>query len=127
MQGDVDIEGVSFAYPARPHIQVLSNLNLGIKAGQTVALVGASGSGKSTVIQLLQRFYDPSAGRIRVDGTDIRQLSLQWYRDNVRSPVLSCSLESFIDLCGSRMHSCGTAATCVSTGPTRIPTYGWFY
>lgn len=84
----MDIEAVSFAYPARRDVAIFSNLNLHIMAGQTVALVGASGSGKSTVIQLLQRFYDPAAGTIRVDGTDIRSLSLEWYRNNVR-PALT--------------------------------------
>jgi ATP-binding cassette, subfamily B (MDR/TAP), member 1 len=55
-----------------------------IPAGKTVALVGPSGCGKSTVVQLLQRFYDPASGSIMVDGLDIRQLSLKWYRDQVR-------------------------------------------
>eukprot|EP00892_Ulva_mutabilis_P010381 jgi/Ulvmu1/7715/UM039_0021.1 len=83
MHGDVEIEKVTFAYPARPDVTIFSQLTLHIPAGQTVALVGASGSGKSTVIQLLQRFYDPAAGTIHVDGTDIRTLSLEWYRNNV--------------------------------------------
>lgn len=87
MTGAVEIEGVAFAYPARPEVSVFTDLNLRIEAGQTVALVGASGCGKSTLIQLLQRFYDPSAGSIRVDGADIRELSLEWYRSNVRVPM----------------------------------------
>lgn len=87
VQGKIEIQGVSFAYPARPDVEVLRNLTLRVEAGQTVALVGASGSGKSTVVQLLQRFYDPVAGRIRVDGTDIRELSLEWYRNQVRAPA----------------------------------------
>ena len=84
LQGEVDIEGLRFAYPARPDVTVFEELSLHIPASQTVALVGASGSGKSTVIQLLQRFYDPAAGTISVDGINIRSLSLEWYRNNVR-------------------------------------------
>lgn len=86
VQGEVEIEDVTFSYPARPEVTVFSNLNLHVAAGETVALVGASGSGKSTIIQLLQRFYDPASGRIRVDGVDIRELSLEWYRNHVRKP-----------------------------------------
>ena len=62
---------------------MFGDFNLRIEAGTSVALVGASGSGKSTAIQLLQRFYDPAAGSITVDGHDIRTLSLGWYRDQV--------------------------------------------
>ena len=83
MQGAVEIQGVSFAYPARPDVQVFQNMTLSITAGQTVALVGPSGCGKSTVVQLLQRFYDPAAGSVSVDGLDIRTLALGRYRDQV--------------------------------------------
>lgn len=83
MQGAVEIKEVSFAYPARPDVQVFRNLTLNITAGQTFALVGPSGCGKSTVVQLLQRFYDPASGSVSVDGRDIRTLSLAWYRDQV--------------------------------------------
>ena len=83
MQGDIKLRGVCFAYPARSDVQVFDDLDLDITAGQTVALVGQSGSGKSTIIQLLERFYDPLAGTIEVDGHNIRSLSLPWYRDQV--------------------------------------------
>lgn len=63
---------------------VLQNFSLTVLAGQTVALVGASGSGKSTCIQLLERFYDPAQGRILLDGRYLRSLSLSWYRSQVR-------------------------------------------
>ena len=59
---------------------VFTNLSLRVPAGHTVALVGASGSGKSTVIALLERFYDPSAGEVTLDGVDIRRLRLKWLR-----------------------------------------------
>ena len=83
VQGDIKLRGVSFAYPARSDVPVFEDLDLDIVAGQTVALVGQSGSGKSTIIQLLERFYDPLSGTIEVDGHNIRSLSLSWYRDQV--------------------------------------------
>lgn len=83
MQGAVEMQEVSFAYPARPDIQVFQHLSLSVAAGQTVALVGPSGCGKSTIVQLLQRFYDPVSGSVHVDGRDIRTLSLWWYREQV--------------------------------------------
>lgn len=90
--GDIRIEGVSFAYPARPDVAVLNNLQLSAPANQTTALVGASGSGKSTIIGLLERWYDQPSGTIYLDGIDIRQLNLHWLRTNVRlvqqEPVL---------------------------------------
>ena len=60
----VKFQDVCFTYPARPDVQVLNGLDLEVKVGQTVALVGSSGCGKSTVVQLLQRFYDISGGQV---------------------------------------------------------------
>nr|CDS25881.2 ATP binding cassette subfamily B (MDR:TAP) [Hymenolepis microstoma] len=77
---DIVFENVSFYYPTRPDVLVLDNFNWHIKQGQDLALVGASGSGKSTIIQLLQRLYDPISGRITVDGVDLRDLDLHWWR-----------------------------------------------
>lgn len=72
--------------------QILNNLSTKINSGQTVALVGSSGNGKSTCIQLLQRFYDPIGGRIFIDGHDIKQVNLSWLRSNLavvgQEPVL---------------------------------------
>jgi len=64
VQQGVSYRGLNFSYPSRPHIKVLQNFNLDINQGQTVALVGASGSGKSTCVQLLMRYYDPDEGKI---------------------------------------------------------------
>jgi ATP-binding cassette subfamily B protein len=64
---------VRFAYPSRPAQPVLQGLDFTIEAGQTVALVGPSGAGKTTVFQLLQRFYDVGDGAIRIDGIDLRR------------------------------------------------------
>ena len=90
--GEVRLEGVEFAYPSRPDTQVLNGLNLSIPAGKTTALVGASGSGKSTIVGLLERWYDRKAGVILLDETDVRQLNVTWLRTQVRlvqqEPVL---------------------------------------
>ena len=73
-RGEIAFEGVAFAYPARPENPALRGVTLRADPGERVALVGPSGAGKSTVLQLLLRFYDPDAGRIRLDGIDLREL-----------------------------------------------------
>ena len=70
--GKVRFEGVGFRYPSRPETSALDGFDLRVEPGETVALVGPSGAGKTTVFQLLLRFYDPAAGRIRLDGVDLR-------------------------------------------------------
>jgi ATP-binding cassette subfamily B protein len=72
--GEVRFEAVSFAYPSRPGISALDGVTLDVAAGETVALVGASGAGKSTMFQLLSRFYDPQGGRILIDGVDVKMV-----------------------------------------------------
>jgi ATP-binding cassette, subfamily B, bacterial len=74
VQGSVRFEEVSFRYPTRPDSLALDRFDLGVAPGETVAIVGPSGAGKTTVFNLLLRFYDPEAGTIRVDGADIRDL-----------------------------------------------------
>jgi ABC-type multidrug transport system fused ATPase/permease subunit len=83
IQGAVDFNDVCFAYPTRPNTDVLRNFSLSIAPNQTVALVGASGAGKSTVVGLLQRFYDVTRGSITLDGHDIRQLDMKWLRSHI--------------------------------------------
>lgn len=80
IQGEIEFEHVKFTYPSRPDSIVLQDFNLKVDAGKTVALVGASGSGKSTAIALLQRFYDADDGIVKIDGVDIRNLQLKWVR-----------------------------------------------
>ncbi|KAL9237275.1 hypothetical protein vseg_011847 [Gypsophila vaccaria] len=70
--GDICIEDVHFSYPMRPDVEVLKGLNLTLKSGTITALVGSSGAGKSTIVQLLARFYEPTTGRITVAGEDLR-------------------------------------------------------
>ncbi|KAL8489716.1 hypothetical protein ACS0TY_025564 [Phlomoides rotata] len=83
MRGDVEFDDVNFTYPSRPDAPVLNHFNLKIEAGKTVALVGASGSGKSTAIALLQRFYDASGGTLLIDGVEIAKLQLKWLRQQM--------------------------------------------
>jgi ATP-binding cassette subfamily B protein len=75
VRGELTFEGVTFHYPARPEIAALTELDLNVRAGETVALVGPSGAGKTTIFQLLMRFFDPASGAIRLDGIDLRDLS----------------------------------------------------
>eukprot|EP01025_Chloroclados_australasicus_P040707 TRINITY_DN4266_c0_g1_i1.p1 TRINITY_DN4266_c0_g1~~TRINITY_DN4266_c0_g1_i1.p1 ORF type:complete len:1011 (+),score=131.92 TRINITY_DN4266_c0_g1_i1:85-3033(+) len=83
LNGQLELRNVSFCYPARPDVEVFNDLSIVIPSGKTVALVGQSGSGKSTVVQLLERFYDPIQGLVSLDGVDIRQLNLTWYRSQI--------------------------------------------
>ncbi|CAL4970903.1 unnamed protein product [Urochloa decumbens] len=78
--GEVEFNNLEFCYPSRPETPIFVSFNLRVPAGHTVALVGSSGSGKSTVIALLERFYDPSAGEVTLDGINIRRLRLKWLR-----------------------------------------------
>ncbi|CAN0901477.1 Putative ABC transporter B family member 8 [Linum grandiflorum] len=80
LHGHIHFHRVSFTYPSRPDAVILTNFDLRVDAGTTVALVGASGSGKSTAISLLQRFYDVCGGVVKVDGVDIRTMNLKWMR-----------------------------------------------
>jgi len=92
LKGHVTFQDVSFRYPTRPDTQVLQGLNLTIRAGQTLALVGPSGNGKSTIAGLLLRFYDPDRGVVRIDNYDIRCINLNHLRQSVglvsQEPVL---------------------------------------
>ncbi|XP_062153599.1 ABC transporter B family member 28 isoform X1 [Alnus glutinosa] len=79
--GDVHLEDVHFSYPLRPDVEILNGLNLTLKCGTVTALVGSSGAGKSTIVQLLARFYEPTRGRITVAGEDVRTFDKsEWAR-----------------------------------------------
>ncbi|CAO2617616.1 Multidrug resistance protein 2 [Lemmus lemmus] len=97
LEGNVKFNDVMFNYPTRPDIPVLQGLSLEVKKGQTLALVGSSGCGKSTVVQLLERFYDPRAGTVFLDGKEAKQLNVQWLRAHLgivsQEPILfDCSI-----------------------------------
>ncbi|HEX6144878.1 MAG TPA: ABC transporter transmembrane domain-containing protein, partial [Geminicoccaceae bacterium] len=83
LRGTLALSGVRFAYPARPDHPVLHGIDLEVRPGETVALVGPSGAGKSSVFQLLMRFYDPTAGSVRLDGIDLRELAPEALRARV--------------------------------------------
>lgn len=83
IHGNVSFDQVTFRYPTRPDQVILNEFTLSIPSGKVIAFVGASGSGKSTVGQLLERFYDPSSGQISIDGHDIKSLDLKWLRQNI--------------------------------------------
>ncbi|CAH8590231.1 unnamed protein product [Heterobilharzia americana] len=90
--GNVSFHHVNFTYPTRPDTTVLYNFCLTIESGQTVALVGSSGSGKSTIIHMLQRFYDPTQGEILIQGVNLRELDITTYRNQIgcvqQEPIL---------------------------------------
>ncbi|VFQ60302.1 unnamed protein product [Cuscuta campestris] len=92
VRGDIELRHVSFKYPTRPDMQIFKNLCLTMPAGKTCALVGESGSGKSTVISLVERFYDPESGEILLDGVCIKNLKLSWLRQQMglvsQEPIL---------------------------------------
>uniref|UniRef100_A0A673L0Y8 Mitochondrial potassium channel ATP-binding subunit n=1 Tax=Sinocyclocheilus rhinocerous TaxID=307959 RepID=A0A673L0Y8_9TELE len=93
LTGRVDFMNINFSYPTRPGNQILRNFNLTLPPCRTVAIVGVSGGGKSTVAALLERFYDPSSGEVMLDGLDIRTLDPSWLRGHVigfisQEPVL---------------------------------------
>lgn len=95
MNGDVELRDVHFSYPSRPNERVLAGFSLTVPGGTTLALVGESGSGKSTVINLVERFYDPQCGEVLIDGINIKEFQLKWLRGKIglvsQEPVLFAS------------------------------------
>jgi ATP-binding cassette subfamily B (MDR/TAP) protein 1 len=83
VRGHVQLHDVHFCYPTRPGTHVLRGLNLDIHPGTYVALVGASGCGKSTVVQLVERFYNPLCGHLTLDGVPVNELNVQEYRKHI--------------------------------------------
>ncbi|XP_050514651.1 multidrug resistance protein 2-like isoform X2 [Diabrotica virgifera virgifera] len=81
--GNFSFSEIEFTYPTRPNVLILKGLNLDILNGKTVALVGESGCGKSTIIQLIERFYDPRSGEVKMDGVDLKDISLDSLRSHM--------------------------------------------
>lgn len=90
--GDITLKNVSFSYPLRAEAKVLQHLSLNVPSGKTLALVGASGCGKSTIMSLIERFYDPTYGSLTLDGRDLRGYNIRWLRSHIglvsQEPVL---------------------------------------
>jgi ATP-binding cassette subfamily B (MDR/TAP) protein 1 len=95
IRGDIELRDVYFCYPSRPDEQIFDGFSLSIASGTTAALVGQSGSGKSTVISLIERFYDPLAGEVLIDGINLKEFQLKWIREKIglvsQEPVLFAS------------------------------------
>ncbi|KAG0229821.1 Multidrug resistance protein 1 [Actinomortierella wolfii] len=92
IQGHIEIKDVDFTYPARSDVQILFKMNLEVMPGETIALVGQSGSGKSTIVGLVERFYDPQSGSVTLDGIDLKEYNVTFLRDTIgivsQEPVL---------------------------------------
>ncbi|XP_076895263.1 ABC transporter B family member 1-like [Bidens hawaiensis] len=83
VSGQLELKNVDFSYPSRPDVKILNNFTLSVPAGKTIALIGSSGSGKSSVVSLIERFYDPTSGQVMLDGHDIKGLNLKWLRQQI--------------------------------------------
>ncbi|KAJ2930895.1 hypothetical protein H1R20_g6196, partial [Candolleomyces eurysporus] len=92
VRGEITLRDVKFHYPSRPSVQVVKGLSINFEAGKTAALVGASGSGKSTIVSLVERFYDPVEGAVQLDGVNLKDLNLKWLRSQIglvsQEPIL---------------------------------------
>lgn len=109
VKGELEFKDIKFAYPSRPESLILRKFNLKVMACQTVGLVGVSGSGKSTVINLLERFYNPLEGEILLDGISIQGLQLKWLRSQMglvsQEPILfATSIKENILLEKQKLH-----------------------
>ncbi|VFQ97082.1 unnamed protein product [Cuscuta campestris] len=101
MKGEIELKDVYFKYPAREDVQIFAGFSLHVPCGKTAALVGQSGSGKSTVISLLERFYDPDSGEVLIDGVNLKKFKVKWLREKIglvsQEPILfSTSLKENI-------------------------------
>jgi len=83
LQGEVAFHHIDFAYPSRPEVQILKDFNLKIRHGESVAIVGASGCGKSTVVGLMQRLYEPTGGFITINGHRLNNTDATWLRNRI--------------------------------------------
>ncbi len=92
VDGTIELRNIKHIYPSRAEVVVMTDVNLVVPAGKTTALVGASGSGKSTIVGLVERFYDPVGGNVYLDGHDVSTLNLRWLRQQIslvsQEPVL---------------------------------------
>ncbi|XP_052227186.1 ABC transporter B family member 1-like isoform X2 [Dreissena polymorpha] len=101
LDGRIEFKAVDFTYPSRPDTKVIKNFSLTVEPGEMVALVGPSGGGKSTIVNLIERFYDPDQGNITLGGHNLRELDPQWFRQRIamvsQEPTLfACSIRDNI-------------------------------
>jgi len=101
LKGEIEFRNVGFQYPSRPEVKILQGISFKIPLGKSVALVGSSGCGKSTCIQLIQRLYDPMDGNVLIDGHDLPTLNIKWLRQNIgivgQEPILfDCTIRENI-------------------------------
>lgn len=94
-RGEISFENITFEYPSRPGSPVLENFNLKLEPGKSLAVVGGSGSGKTTIALLLLRLYDPNVGSVKIDGVDIKELDPVWLRKQIGT-VSQVNVESHI-------------------------------
>ncbi|KAI4366303.1 hypothetical protein MLD38_022192 [Melastoma candidum] len=106
-----------FAYPSHPNM-IFEGLSFIMRAGKTIAIVGPSGSGKSTIIAMLQRFYDPTSGMILVDGIDVKNIQLKWFREQMG--LVSQEPALFVTTVGANMDQVIEAAKAVGEGGTQL-------
>ena len=98
---EIEFKNVDFSYPSKSDVQIFKNLSFKIPSGKVVAFVGYSGSGKTTITSLIQRFYDPNNGEIKINDINLKDLDLKWLRKNIgivsQEPILnSCSIKDNI-------------------------------
>ncbi|KHJ81511.1 hypothetical protein OESDEN_18803 [Oesophagostomum dentatum] len=101
IKGNIEVKNVVFNYPSRPDVPVLKKISMSVKAGETVALVGSSGCGKSTIVGLLLRYYDVLGGEITIDGVPLPQINIEYLRNQIavvsQEPILfNCTIEENI-------------------------------
>ena len=81
--GEIEIRNVTFRYPSKPDVTVAKNISIKVETNKVVALVGQSGCGKSSMIALIERFYDPIEGQVLFSGVDIKELDPKWYKSQI--------------------------------------------
>jgi len=114
-EGEITVRNVDFVYPSRPSAPVLQDFSIDIPAGKTTALVGASGSGKSTMVGILERWYKPLKGSITLDGIELSEYNTKWLRSNIRlvqQVYLTQKTESF-KANGLRRNQCCSRVPCL--------------